>query len=186
MASKQPSAHGRIPSQGYRHRPYLEASDRESIFKKHAFPEDTVDLGEVRMNYAVTGSDSSPAILLIPAQAESWWGYERCHAAAGRVVPGVRGRPPRPGQIDVDAWAVQPRQLGQRPREIHRPGDQAASRVRSATCRPTMSRGSSRTVAIRSRTRASPRYRARCTATTRRVMSLRSQRGWKREDLARR
>ncbi|KAI7776718.1 hypothetical protein LA080_004652 [Diaporthe eres] len=55
---------------------YLEASDRESIFKKHAFPEHTVDLGEIRMNYAASGSDSSPAILLIPAQAESWWGYE--------------------------------------------------------------------------------------------------------------
>ncbi|KAG6357292.1 hypothetical protein INS49_015170 [Diaporthe citri] len=55
---------------------YQEASERESIFKKHAFPEHTVDLGEVRMNYAVAGSDSNPAILLIPAQAESWWGYE--------------------------------------------------------------------------------------------------------------
>lgn len=55
---------------------YLEASDRESTFKKHAFPEQTVDLGEVRMNYAVAGSASNPAILLIPAQAESWWGYE--------------------------------------------------------------------------------------------------------------
>lgn len=55
---------------------YLEASARESIFKKHSFPEHTVDLGEVRMNYAVAGSDSNPAVLLIPAQAESWWGYE--------------------------------------------------------------------------------------------------------------
>lgn len=55
---------------------YLEASARESIFKKHAFPEHIVDLGEVRMNYAVAGLDSNPAILLIPAQAESWWGYE--------------------------------------------------------------------------------------------------------------
>lgn len=55
---------------------YSEASARESIFKKHAFPEHTVDLGEIRMNYAVAGSDSNPAILLIPAQAESWWGYE--------------------------------------------------------------------------------------------------------------
>src|SRR2546430_2100999 len=55
---------------------YLEASDRESIFKKHDFPEHTVDLGEIRMNYAVAGSASNPAILLIPAQAESWWGYE--------------------------------------------------------------------------------------------------------------
>ncbi|ROV89614.1 hypothetical protein VPNG_10148 [Cytospora leucostoma] len=55
---------------------YLEASDHEDIFKPHAFPEHTVDLGEVRLNYAVAGSDSNPALLLIPGQSESWWGYE--------------------------------------------------------------------------------------------------------------
>ncbi|KAK2595991.1 hypothetical protein N8I77_013503 [Diaporthe amygdali] len=82
MASNQPSGKlldslaGGSTTPGKCQGGYLEASDRESIFRKHAFPEHTVDLGEVRMNYAVVGSDSNPAILLIPAQAESWWGYE--------------------------------------------------------------------------------------------------------------
>lgn len=72
-----PASPAKEPSNlGDRRDTYVEASDRESIFKKHAFPEQTVDLGEVRMNYAVAGSGSNPAILLIPAQAESWWGYE--------------------------------------------------------------------------------------------------------------
>ena len=42
----------------------------------HQFPEQLVDLGEVRMNYATAGDKSSPALLLIPGQTESWWGYE--------------------------------------------------------------------------------------------------------------
>lgn len=44
---------------------------------KHAYDEHTVDLGEVKMNYVVEGSASSPALLLIPGQTESWWGYEK-------------------------------------------------------------------------------------------------------------
>ncbi|MGC9671552.1 alpha/beta fold hydrolase [Planosporangium sp. 12N6] len=55
---------------------YLEAEDRADIFVPHAFAEQTVDLGEIRMNYAVAGAPSRPALLLIPAQTESWWGYE--------------------------------------------------------------------------------------------------------------
>ena len=42
----------------------------------HDYPEHTVDLGEVIMNYAATGPESAPALLLIPGQTESWWGYE--------------------------------------------------------------------------------------------------------------
>ena len=55
---------------------YLEAADRSDTFVAHAFAEQTVDLGEVRMNYAVAGDPAQPALLLIPAQSESWWGYE--------------------------------------------------------------------------------------------------------------
>lgn len=55
---------------------YVEAADHADIFKAHGFPEQTVDLGEVRMNYSVAGSEENPAILLIPGQTESWWGYE--------------------------------------------------------------------------------------------------------------
>lgn len=42
----------------------------------HAFAEQLVDLGEVTMNYATAGDAASPALLLIPGQTESWWGYE--------------------------------------------------------------------------------------------------------------
>ncbi|MGD3108912.1 hypothetical protein [Streptomyces sp. YGL11-2] len=50
---------------------YLEAGDHTDIFVPHAFAEQTVDLGEIRMNYAMTGDASNPALLLIPAQTES-------------------------------------------------------------------------------------------------------------------
>ncbi|SFT55734.1 Pimeloyl-ACP methyl ester carboxylesterase [Actinopolyspora lacussalsi subsp. righensis] len=53
-----------------------EAEDRADTFVRHDHPERTVDLGEVRMNYAVAGDPDSPALLLIPGQSESWWGYE--------------------------------------------------------------------------------------------------------------
>ena len=46
-------------------------------FVTHAYAERTVDLGEIAMNYAVTGSPSNPPLLLIPGQTESWWGYEK-------------------------------------------------------------------------------------------------------------
>ena len=46
----------------------LEAQDRASILVPHAFPEQLVDLGEVRMNYAVAGKADLPALLLIPVR----------------------------------------------------------------------------------------------------------------------
>jgi len=46
------------------------------VFVPHAFPEQQVNLGEISMNYAVTGSPDRPALLLIPEQTGSWWGYE--------------------------------------------------------------------------------------------------------------
>jgi len=54
----------------------LEAADREDIFVAHAYREQLVDLGEVRLNYATAGDLSLPPLLLIPGQTESWWGYE--------------------------------------------------------------------------------------------------------------
>jgi pimeloyl-ACP methyl ester carboxylesterase len=57
--------------------PYTEASDRADIFVAHRYDEHIVDLGEIRMNYAVAGDPRDPAILLIPGQTESWWGYEQ-------------------------------------------------------------------------------------------------------------
>jgi pimeloyl-ACP methyl ester carboxylesterase len=35
-----------------------------------------VDLGEVEMNHVVAGDPEAPALLLVPGQTESWWGYE--------------------------------------------------------------------------------------------------------------
>lgn len=49
----------------------------EETYVPHAFPEHLADLGEVQMNYVTTGDPSKPALLLIPGQTESWWGYER-------------------------------------------------------------------------------------------------------------
>jgi pimeloyl-ACP methyl ester carboxylesterase len=42
----------------------------------HGFPEQLVDLGEVQLNYATAGDRARPALLLVPGQTESWWGYE--------------------------------------------------------------------------------------------------------------
>jgi len=50
------------------------------VFVKHAYEEHTVNLGEVVMNYVVSGSATSPALLLIPGQTESWWGFEKAIA----------------------------------------------------------------------------------------------------------
>lgn len=48
----------------------------DATYIDHAFPEQLVDLGEVQLNYATAGRASHPALLLIPGQTESWWGYE--------------------------------------------------------------------------------------------------------------
>ena len=45
-------------------------------YVEHAFAEQLVDLGEIEMNYATAGDPSKPALLCIPGQTESWWGYE--------------------------------------------------------------------------------------------------------------
>jgi pimeloyl-ACP methyl ester carboxylesterase len=49
-------------------------------FVPHAYEERLADLGEIAMNYAEAGSPSAPALLLIPGQTESWWGYEKAMA----------------------------------------------------------------------------------------------------------
>src|ERR1700729_4211552 len=48
----------------------------DETYVGHAFAEHLVGLGEVDMNYATAGDPASPALLLIPGQTESWWGYE--------------------------------------------------------------------------------------------------------------
>jgi hypothetical protein len=56
---------------------YSESSDRADVFVSHTYEEHIVDLGEIRMNYAVAGDSHHPAVLLIPAQTESWWATSR-------------------------------------------------------------------------------------------------------------
>lgn len=48
----------------------------ERTYVAHEFAEQLFDTGEVQLNYATTGSSENPALLLIPGQTESWWGYE--------------------------------------------------------------------------------------------------------------
>src|SRR5271168_1827757 len=75
----------------------------------HAFPEQTIDTGEAKINYAVAGTPDKPALLLIPGQTESWWGYERAmdllkdHFQAFAVDLRGQGRSSRtPGRYTVD------------------------------------------------------------------------------------
>ncbi|HEY1740740.1 MAG TPA: alpha/beta hydrolase [Acidimicrobiia bacterium] len=48
----------------------------DDTYVAHGIAEQSVDLGEVTMNYATVGDRSAPALLLIPGQTESWWGYD--------------------------------------------------------------------------------------------------------------
>jgi pimeloyl-ACP methyl ester carboxylesterase len=43
----------------------------------HKYDEHLFDTGDAVLNYATTGSPDKPAIVLIPGQTESWWGYEK-------------------------------------------------------------------------------------------------------------
>jgi pimeloyl-ACP methyl ester carboxylesterase len=81
----------------------------EATYVDHAFDEQLCDVGEVQINYAEVGDDTKPALLLIPGQTESWWGYEevlplladRFHAFA--VDLRGQGRSTRtPGRYTVD------------------------------------------------------------------------------------
>ena len=48
----------------------------DATYVPHSFTEQLFDTGEVHLNHVVAGSPDSPALLLIPGQTESWWGYE--------------------------------------------------------------------------------------------------------------
>ena len=58
------------------HRARYGPHNPDETYVAHEIAEKLVDLGEVQMNYATLGDASSPALLLIPGQTESWWGYE--------------------------------------------------------------------------------------------------------------
>jgi pimeloyl-ACP methyl ester carboxylesterase len=48
----------------------------DETYVPHKYPEQLFDTGELQLNYATAGNSSRPALLLIPGQTESWWGYE--------------------------------------------------------------------------------------------------------------
>jgi pimeloyl-ACP methyl ester carboxylesterase len=58
------------------HRARYGPHNPDETYVAHDIPEKLVDLGEVQMNYATLGDGSLPALLLVPGQTESWWGYE--------------------------------------------------------------------------------------------------------------
>jgi len=91
------------------HRARYGPHNPDETYVAHAIPERQVDLGEVRMNYATLGDPSSPALLLIPGQTESWWGYEAAlpllaeHFQAFAVDLRGQGRSTRtPGRYTLD------------------------------------------------------------------------------------
>ncbi|MBN1381329.1 MAG: alpha/beta hydrolase [Deltaproteobacteria bacterium] len=45
-------------------------------YKPHRYKESLFDTGDAKINYATCGASDKPALLLIPGQTESWWGYE--------------------------------------------------------------------------------------------------------------
>ena len=74
-----------------------------------SYDEQLFDAGEVEINYATAGDASRPALLLIPGQTESWWGYEQAlplladHFQAFAVDLRGQGRSSRtPGRYTLD------------------------------------------------------------------------------------
>jgi pimeloyl-ACP methyl ester carboxylesterase len=81
----------------------------EATYVAHEYQEQLVDLGEVELNHVVVGDESLPALLLIPGQTESWWGYEAAlgllgeHFHAHAVDLRGQGRSTRtPGRYTLD------------------------------------------------------------------------------------
>jgi pimeloyl-ACP methyl ester carboxylesterase len=81
----------------------------DETYLPHSIPEQLVDIGEAQLNYATVGDPSKPALLLIPGQTESWWGYEQAmpllaqHFQAFAVDLRGQGRSTRtPGRYTLD------------------------------------------------------------------------------------
>jgi pimeloyl-ACP methyl ester carboxylesterase len=93
----------------YDHRSRYGPHSPDATYIAHGFAEQLVDLGEVQMNYATVGAATAPALLLIPGQTESWWGYEAAlpllaeHFQVFAVDPRGQGRSTRtPGRYTLD------------------------------------------------------------------------------------
>jgi pimeloyl-ACP methyl ester carboxylesterase len=81
----------------------------DATYEEHEYDERTFDTGEVEINHVVVGDPSKPALLLIPGQTESWWGYEAAlgllgeHFHAHAVDLRGQGRSSRtPGRYTLD------------------------------------------------------------------------------------
>ncbi len=81
----------------------------QDTYIEHGYEEQLFDVGEVQINHVVVGSDDLPALLLIPGQTESWWGYEEAlglladHFQAFAVDLRGQGRSTRtPGRYTLD------------------------------------------------------------------------------------
>jgi pimeloyl-ACP methyl ester carboxylesterase len=58
------------------HRARYGPHNPDETYVAHDVEEQLAELGEIQMNYATLGQADSPALLLIPGQTESWWGYQ--------------------------------------------------------------------------------------------------------------
>ena len=81
----------------------------DATYVAHGYEERLFDTGEVRLNYVTTGGADRPAVLLIPGQTESWWGYETALGLLGEHVQAFavdlrgQGRSSRaPGRYTLD------------------------------------------------------------------------------------
>jgi len=109
---------------------YLEAHDHADLYVPHSFDEHLVDLGEVRLNYAVAGDPGLPALLLI------YWLTRPAHRHAPRSRPGTE----QLAQIDEAFVADERKTLRSLSHSIRieHPGD-AGKRIRYRD-RPTITR----------------------------------------------
>ena len=81
----------------------------DATYVDHAYEEQLFDTGEAEINHVIVGDASRPALLLIPGQTESWWGYEEAlpllgeHFQAYAVDLRGQGRSSRtPGRYTLD------------------------------------------------------------------------------------
>ena len=95
------------------HRAHFGPHNPNETYIAHDVAEQLVDLGEVQMNYVTAGEASSPALLLIPGQTESWWGYAgggRCWPSTSRCSPSTCGdraaAPARRAATPSTTWAT--------------------------------------------------------------------------------
>ena len=105
---------------------YGPAQPRRAPTSPHAFAEQLVDLGEVRDELRHRRRPVVAGAAAHPRPDRVVVGVRGGDAAAGRALPGVRRRPPRPGPQHPHAGPLHARQHRQRPRPLHRRRDRAA------------------------------------------------------------